>query len=76
MTKLIVPFRSFAHAPNKIIFKSRFNGKVSALSDKNVGSISKDLCLPSAGMDTYQAGSEKRYNVRQEFNGVQSIRMI
>jgi len=42
MTKPMIAFRNFAHATSKIIFKSRFNGRVSAISDENVGSIGKD----------------------------------
>ena len=43
MTKPVVGFRNFAHAPNKIIFNSRFNGGVSATADENVGSVSNDI---------------------------------
>jgi hypothetical protein len=43
MSKPIVAFRNFAHAPNKIIFKSRFSERVFAIADENVGSVSNDI---------------------------------
>jgi hypothetical protein len=43
MTKPIVASRNFAHVPNNNIFKSRFNGRISAISDENVGSVSKNI---------------------------------
>ena len=43
MLKLTVTFRNFPHAPNKIIFTGRSNRTVSAISDENVGSVSRDI---------------------------------